>query len=133
MPELPPPGTIATGPLTSDALATAIRARLGGDALAFYDAIAPIIAIDSIDPALVFRASRYDKETMAGADEAGAYLNCPFNRDEYEAFIDALGAADQFHGHDFDQAPYFVGCMPAEEMVKGGRVTVRFGPSAPAP
>ncbi len=129
--ELPSPGIIATGPLTSDALATAIRARLGGDALAFYDAIAPIIAIDSIDPALVFRASRYDKETMAGADEAGAYLNCPFNRDEYEAFIDALGAADQFHGHDFDQAPYFEGCMPAEEMVKRGRDTLRFGPMKP--
>jgi methylenetetrahydrofolate--tRNA-(uracil-5-)-methyltransferase len=104
---------------------------LGGDALAFYDAIAPIIAIDSIDPAIAFRASRYDKETMEGADEAGAYLNCPFNRVEYEAFIDALGAADQFHGHDFDQAPYFEGCMPAEEMVKRGRDTLRFGPMKP--
>lgn len=129
--ELPSPGIIATGPLTSDALAASIRARLGGDALAFYDAIAPIIAIDSIDPAIVFRASRYDKETMEGADEAGAYLNCPFNRVEYEAFIDALGAADQFHGHDFDQAPYFEGCMPAEEMVKRGRDTLRFGPMKP--
>lgn len=129
--ELPSPGIIATGPLTSDALAEAIRARLGGDALAFYDAIAPIIAIDSIDSTTVFRASRYDKETMEGADEAGAYLNCPFNRVEYEAFIDALGAADQFHGHDFDQAPYFEGCMPAEEMVKRGRDTLRFGPMKP--
>lgn len=129
--ELPSPGIIATGPLTSDALAEAIRARLGGDALAFYDAIAPIIAIDSIDLGVAFRASRYDKETMEGADEAGAYLNCPFNRAEYEAFIDALGAADQFHGHDFDQAPYFEGCMPAEEMVKRGRDTLRFGPMKP--
>lgn len=129
--ELPSPGIIATGPLTSDALAASIRARLGGDALAFYDAIAPIIAIDSIDLGVAFRASRYDKETMEGADEAGAYLNCPFNRAEYEAFIDALGAADQFHGHDFDQAPYFEGCMPAEEMVKRGRDTLRFGPMKP--
>ncbi len=128
---LPSPGIIATGPLTSDALAESIRARLGGDALAFYDAIAPIIAIDSIDLGVAFRASRYDKETMEGADEAGAYLNCPFNRVEYEAFIDALGAADQFHGHDFDQAPYFEGCMPAEEMVKRGRDTLRFGPMKP--
>ncbi|MBK6455004.1 MAG: methylenetetrahydrofolate--tRNA-(uracil(54)-C(5))-methyltransferase (FADH(2)-oxidizing) TrmFO [Gemmatimonadetes bacterium] len=129
--ELPSPGIIATGPLTSDALATAIRARLGGDALAFYDAIAPIIAIDSIDPALVFRASRYDRETMAGASDEGAYLNCPFTREEYETFIDALGAADQFHAHEFDQVPYFEACMPAEEMVKRGRDTLRFGPMKP--
>ncbi|MFN8665798.1 MAG: methylenetetrahydrofolate--tRNA-(uracil(54)-C(5))-methyltransferase (FADH(2)-oxidizing) TrmFO [Gemmatimonadaceae bacterium] len=128
---LPSPGIIATGPLTSDALAQAIRARLGGEALAFYDAIAPIIAVDSIDHAIAFRASRYDKETMEGASDEGAYLNCPFNRAEYEAFIDALGAADQFHGHEFDAVPYFEGCMPAEEMVKRGRDTLRFGPMKP--
>lgn len=128
---LPSPGIIATGPLTSDALAQAIRARLGGEALAFYDAIAPIIAVDSIDHAIAFRASRYDKETMEGASDEGAYLNCPFNRAEYEAFIDALGSADQFHGHEFDAVPYFEGCMPAEEMVKRGRDTLRFGPMKP--
>jgi len=128
---LPSPGIVATGPLTSEALAEAIGARLGVERLAFYDAIAPIVERDSIDLSVAFRASRYDKETMAGAGEEGAYLNCPFTRDEYEAFIDALGSADQFHGHEFDAVPYFEGCMPAEEMVKRGRDTLRFGPMKP--
>jgi methylenetetrahydrofolate--tRNA-(uracil-5-)-methyltransferase len=131
---LPSPGIVATGPLTSDALASAIRARLGVESLAFYDAIAPIVARDSIDDAIVFRASRYGKETMADADlpsSEGAYLNCPFTREQYEAFIDALVAADQHHGHEFDAVPYFEGCMPAEEMAKRGRETLRFGPMKP--
>jgi methylenetetrahydrofolate--tRNA-(uracil-5-)-methyltransferase len=127
---LPSPGIIATGPLTSDALTTAIRQRLGVEALAFYDAIAPIIAHESIDESIVFRASRYDKETMPGHEE-GAYLNCPFSRDAYEAFIDALIAADQATAHAFDQVPYFEGCMPAEEMARRGRETLRFGPMKP--
>jgi methylenetetrahydrofolate--tRNA-(uracil-5-)-methyltransferase len=127
---LPCPGIVATGPLTSDALAETIRARLGVESLAFYDAIAPIVARDSIDDAIVFRASRYGKETMDTAEE-GAYLNCPFTRDQYEAFIDALVAADQHHGHEFDDAAYFEGCMPAEEMAKRGRETLRFGPMKP--
>jgi len=103
------------------------------ESLAFYDAIAPIVARDSIDDAIVFRASRYGKETMPDAAEAGdgAYLNCPFTRDQYEVFIDALIAADQHHGHEFDEAPYFEGCMPAEEMAKRGRETLRFGPMKP--
>src|SRR5580765_6171468 len=91
------PAIIATGPLTSDKLAAAIRARLGVGALAFYDAIAPIIARDSIDDSLVFRGSRYGKETMEGADEDGAYLNCPMSLEQYDAFLDALVAADQYH------------------------------------
>ena len=128
---LPSPGIIATGPLTSDALAEAIRARLGVESLAFYDAIAPIVARESIDDAIVFRASRYDKETMEGAEPEGAYLNCPFNRDEYEAFIDALISADQHHGHEFDEVPYFEGCMPVEVMAQRGRDTLRFGPMKP--
>ena len=115
---LPAPAVIATGPLTSDALADAIRARLGVGALAFYDAIAPIVARDSIDDAIVFRASRYGKETMEGADDDGAYLNCPMSREQYDAFIDALIAADQYHGHEFDEVPYFEGCMPVEEMAQ---------------
>lgn len=129
----PSPGVVATGPLTSDALAETIRARLGVEGLAFYDAIAPIVSIDSIDESVVFRASRYDKETMPGEDasEEGAYLNCPFTREQYEAFIDALTAADQHHGHDFDEVPYFEGCMPVEEMAKRGRETLRFGPMKP--
>jgi methylenetetrahydrofolate--tRNA-(uracil-5-)-methyltransferase len=129
--DLPSPGIIATGPLTSDALADAIRRRLGVESLAFYDAIAPIVSRDSIDDAIVFRASRYGKETMDGADEGGAYLNCPFTREQYEAFIDALTAADQHHGHEFDEVPYFEGCMPAEEMARRGRDTLRFGPMKP--
>jgi len=129
--EIPSPGIIATGPLTSDALAESIGGRLGIASLAFYDAIAPIIASESIDTSIAFRASRWDKETMEGADAAGAYLNCAFTRDEYEAFIDALIAGDQFTAKEFDAVPYFEGCMPAEEMARRGRDTLRFGPMKP--
>ena len=129
--ELPETGIVATGPLTSDALASAIRARLGIDGLAFYDAVAPIVSVESIDHGIVFRASRYGKETMDGASEEGAYLNCPFSRDEYAAFLDALGAADQFTAHEFDKVPYFEGCMPVEEIARRGRETLRFGPMKP--
>ena len=123
--ELPTPGVVATGPLTSDALADAIAVRLGGGALAFYDAIAPIVADDSLDRARLYALSRYGK---GGGDD---YLNCPMQADEYEAFIDALTAADQFSGHDFDAVPYFEGCLPIEEMAKRGRETPRFGPMKP--
>ena len=127
---LPDPGIIATGPLTSDALAQAIAARLGAEGLAFYDAIAPIVSIESVDPEIVFRASRYGKETMQG-EEDGAYLNCPMTREQYDAFLEALVAADQFHGHEFDAVPYFEGCMPVEESAKRGKDTLRFGPMKP--
>ena len=138
--DIPSPSVIATGPLTSDALARAIRERLGVESLAFYDAIAPIVSGDSIDQSIAFRASRYGKETMPGAGgvpyassdtSPGAYLNCPMTRDDYEAFIDALTAADQFTPHDFDAVPYFEGCMPVEEMARRGRETLRFGPLKP--
>src|SRR5687767_4515683 len=129
--ELPSPGIIATGPLTSDALAESIRTRLGAASLAFYDAIAPIIDKDSIDESVVFRASRYGKETMDDAGDEGAYLNCPMDREQYEGFLDALIGADQFHGHEFDEVPYFEGCMPVEVMAKRGRETLRFGPLKP--
>jgi len=130
---------IATGPLTSDALAASIRERLGVESLAFYDAIAPIVAGDSVDMSVAFRASRYGKETMppapdSGVDAAqdtGAYLNCPLTREQYEAFIDVLTAADQASAHDFDTVPYFEGCMPIEEMARRGRDTLRFGPLKP--
>jgi methylenetetrahydrofolate--tRNA-(uracil-5-)-methyltransferase len=138
---LPDPGIVATGPLTSDALAEAIRARLGLESLAFYDAIAPIVAYDSIDHSIVFRASRYGKETMPEQsgnqepgtrnDQQGAYLNCPMSREQYDTFLDALTAADQAAAHDFDSVPYFEGCMPVEEMAKRGRETLRFGPMKP--
>ena len=139
--DLPSPGIVATGPLTSDALSVSIQARLGIESLAFYDAIAPIVAGDSLDASVVFRASRYGKETMdeasvvaEGAPELvgeGAYVNCPFTRERYEAFLDALIAADQYEGHDFDPIPYFEGCMPVEEMARRGRETLRFGPMKP--
>ena len=135
------PCVLATGPLTSDALAQRVRDRLGVDSLAFYDAIAPIVAAESIDLSVAFRASRYGKETMPGAapqdsdDPAaageGAYLNCPMTREQYEAFIDALTAADQASAHDFDSVPFFEGCMPVEEMARRGRDTLRFGPLKP--
>ena len=128
---IPSPGIIATGPLTSEVLSEAIRARTGSDALSFYDAIAPIVAYDSVDHGIVFRASRYGKETMEGASEEGAYLNCPMSRDEYEAFLDALTTADQYRTHEFDQVPYFEGCMPIEVMAQRGRETLRFGPMKP--
>jgi methylenetetrahydrofolate--tRNA-(uracil-5-)-methyltransferase len=128
---LPDPGIIATGPLTSDTLAATIRARLGVQSLAFYDAIAPIVAFDSIDQEIVFRASRYGKETMQDAGDGGAYLNCPMTREQYEQFIDALTAADLATAHEFDKVPYFEGCMPAEEMARRGRESLRFGPMKP--
>lgn len=129
--ELPAVGIIATGPLTSDALAERIRARLGVESLAFYDAIAPVVAVESIDQSIAFRASRWGKETMEGAGEEGAFLNCAFTKDEYDAFIAALTTADQFTAHEFDAVPYFEGCMPVEEMARRGAESLRFGPMKP--
>ena len=132
------PSIIATGPLTSDALAGAIRERLGVESLAFYDAIAPIVSGESVSHDIVFRASRYGKETMPvesrepGAEsEGGAYLNCPLTREQYEALLDAMTAADRATAHEFDSVPYFEGCMPVEEMARRGRDTLRFGPMKP--
>jgi methylenetetrahydrofolate--tRNA-(uracil-5-)-methyltransferase len=102
------------------------------DSLAFYDAIAPIVAGDSIDTSIAFRAARWGKETMEGeSDGKGAYFNCPMTREEYDAFLDALIAADQYSGQSFDPVPYFEGCMPIEEMARRGRDTPRFGPMKP--
>ncbi len=122
---LPSPAVIATGPLTSAALADAITARLGTSALAFYDAIAPIISRESLDESRVYALSRY------GKGDGDDYLNAPFDRERYEQFIDALTSADQFSGHDFDTVPYFEGCLPVEEMARRGRETLRFGPMKP--
>ncbi|MFQ5529413.1 MAG: methylenetetrahydrofolate--tRNA-(uracil(54)-C(5))-methyltransferase (FADH(2)-oxidizing) TrmFO [Gemmatimonadota bacterium] len=118
------PAIIATGPLTSDALSDSIRGLLGDTSLAFFDAIAPIISRESIDLDVTFSASRYGK---GGAD----YLNCPFDRGGYEGFIDALVAADIHEGHDWDQVPYFEGCLPIEVMAGRGRETLRHGPMRP--
>ena len=123
--ELPSPGVVATGPLTSDRLSEAIAARLGADSLAFYDAIAPIVSGDSLDHSLLYRMSRYGK---GGGDD---FLNAPLSASQYEEFIDALLAAHQFEGHGFDAVPYFEGCLPVEEMARRGRETPRFGPLKP--
>ncbi|HEY0276007.1 MAG TPA: methylenetetrahydrofolate--tRNA-(uracil(54)-C(5))-methyltransferase (FADH(2)-oxidizing) TrmFO, partial [Paenirhodobacter sp.] len=120
---------IATGPLTSGALAGSIRGVTGADSLAFFDAIAPIVYAESINEAIVWRQSRYDKgETEA---EQKAYINCPMNRDQYEAFIDALLAAEKTEFHAGETAGYFDGCLPIEVMAERGRETLRFGPMKP--
>jgi len=118
------PAILATGPLTSEALSDAIRESLGQEGLAFFDAIAPIVSRESLDESLVFAQGRFDQE----AD----YLNCPFTREEYDAFVQALAAADvHVGGHDWDQVPYFEGCLPIEVMVSRGPQTLRFGPMKP--
>jgi len=124
--ELVSPAIIATGPLTSDALANAIAARLGVQSLAFFDAIAPIVSADSLDYGHLFKASRYGK---GGGDD---YWNAPFTKAEYEAFVAALIAGEQYvPGHEFDKVPYFEGCLPVEEMAQRGVETLRFGPMKP--
>ena len=129
--DLPEEGNwiVATGPLTSDKLATAIRRVTGTDALAFFDAIAPIVHADTINMDVAWEQSRYDKgETEA---ERRAYNNCPMNRDQYEAFIDALLAADKTEFHEGETAGYFDGCLPIEVMAERGRETLRHGPMKP--
>ncbi|HLW53890.1 MAG TPA: methylenetetrahydrofolate--tRNA-(uracil(54)-C(5))-methyltransferase (FADH(2)-oxidizing) TrmFO [Candidatus Angelobacter sp.] len=115
---------IATGPLTSDALSREV-ARLSGSAhLYFYDSISPIVEADSIDMSRVYFAARYGKGT---AD----YINCPFTREEYDRFIDALLAAQSVEGHEWEKLNYFEGCLPIEEISRRGRDTLRFGPMKP--
>jgi len=117
------PAVIATGPLTSDALSRAIQERLGEENLAFYDAIAPVVDGASIDRSVAFEAGRFQ--------ESGDYLNCPLARDEYEAFLAALKDADVYPGHDWEEIPYFEGCLPVEVMAERGDDTLRFGPMKP--
>jgi len=119
---------VATGPLTSDALAEEIGRITGLARLFFYDSISPIVAADSIDTSIAFRASRYGKSLDGGDD----YINCPFNRDQYEAFVDALLAAKFYEPHiSDDKTPYFEACLPVEEIARRGRDTLRFGPMKP--
>ncbi|MEO6068273.1 MAG: methylenetetrahydrofolate--tRNA-(uracil(54)-C(5))-methyltransferase (FADH(2)-oxidizing) TrmFO [Gemmatimonadales bacterium] len=122
---LPSNAVVATGPLTSAALADAITARLGTGSLAFYDAIAPIVSVDSLDHEVLYALSRY------GKGEGDDYLNAAMDQEQYETFLNALIAGDQFSGHAFDQVPYFEGCLPVEEMARRGRETLRFGPMKP--
>ncbi len=121
-----PPGLtiVASGPLTSPALSAALSETLGTKHLYFYDAIAPTVTAESIDMAIAWKASRYDK----GGDD---YVNCPFGRDEYYAFVAAVGAAEQVPTRDFERCIYFEGCMPIEEMARRGPDTLAFGPMRP--
>jgi methylenetetrahydrofolate--tRNA-(uracil-5-)-methyltransferase len=120
---------IATGPLTSGTLAEAIRAETGADQLAFFDAIAPIVYAESVDMSVAWMQSRYDKGETE--EERIAYLNCPMDRPQYEAFIAALLAADKTEFHDGETAKYFDGCLPIEVMAERGAETLRFGPMKP--
>jgi len=154
VPAIPPPRTdggpviLATGPLTSDALSADLVRMVGADHLYFYDAISPIVLAETIDRTKVFRASRWDRSLrgQAGAapepeaagaacgtdDGEGDYLNCPFTRDEYDRFYDALVTAESATVHDFDNTKFFEGCLPIEVMAHRGRDTLRFGPMKPA-
>jgi len=119
---------IASGPLTSGVLAAEIARLTGSERLFFYDSISPIIDADSIDTSIAFRASRYGK-SLDGSDD---YLNCPFDKEQYEAFLDALLAAQSVPAHlDQDQPRYFEACLPIEEIARRGRDTLRFGPMKP--
>ncbi|MDH4320560.1 MAG: methylenetetrahydrofolate--tRNA-(uracil(54)-C(5))-methyltransferase (FADH(2)-oxidizing) TrmFO [Desulfobulbaceae bacterium] len=126
--KIPPPGNgpiiLATGPLTSSALAASLAELTGDEHLAFYDAIAPIIAAESLDRSIIFQASRYD-------DGPGDYLNCPMSEEEYTNFISALKEAQTVPLKSFEEQKYFEGCLPIEVMVARGDETLRFGPMKP--
>jgi methylenetetrahydrofolate--tRNA-(uracil-5-)-methyltransferase len=115
---------IATGPLTSDALSQAITKLTHEKHLYFFDAISPIVDADSVDMSIVFRASRYGK----GGDD---YLNCPMDQATYDAFYDAMMAAEKVQPKDFEKVPYFESCVPIEVMAERGRQTMQFGPLKP--
>lgn len=118
------PVILATGPLTSEALAEALTAFLGLERMFFYDSTAPIVSAESIDRSRVFEANRRDAGT-------GHYLNCPFERDGYEAFIEAILAAEQYPLHEFEKATFFEACMPVDDLARRGARTLSFGPMRP--
>lgn len=120
------PAIIATGPLTSDALAQALQGELGGESLAFYDAAAPIVEADSIDRSVVFSQSRYDD-----SGNGGDYLNAPFDKESYESFIDELVAADRVIDKVFKRSELFAACQPVEEVARTGKDALRFGALKP--
>ncbi len=148
------PVIVATGPLTSDALSADIAAFIGRDHLAFFDAISPIVLAESIDMSKVFRASRWNRSLrgtpsrnqpsnnpdpqssilnpQSGESPEGDYLNCPFTKDEYISFHQAIVTAEKTEGHDFDNTKFFEGCLPIEVMADRGVDTLRFGPMKPA-
>ena len=120
---------VATGPLTSPALADAILELTGEESLSFFDAIAPIVHADTINFDIAWRQSRYDKAGPGG--DAAAYVNCPMARDQYEAFIDALLSGPKTEFKAWENVPYFDGCLPIEVMAERGRETLRHGPMKP--
>ncbi len=121
---------VATGPLTSPALADAVKGLTGEDELAFFDAIAPIVYADSIDMSVAWKQSRYDKGETE--EDKAAYINCPMTKDQYEAFVDALLAAPKTEFKDWEKdTPYFDACLPVEVMAERGRETLRHGPMKP--
>ena len=120
---------VATGPLTSPALSDAILKLTGEGELSFFDAIAPIIHLESVNMDMAWRQSRYDKEGPGG--DAQAYINCPMDKAQYEAFIDALLAGPKSEFKDWEHVPYFDGCLPIEVMAERGRETLRHGPMKP--
>lgn len=129
------PAIVATGPLTGGGLARQLGA-LCGKPLYFYDAIAPIVEADSIDMSIAFRASRYDKSTSPEpgtepAEPDGDYINCPLNREEYDAFVAAVRAGRKVQAHAFEQPKYFEGCLPIEVMADRGDRVLAFGPMKP--
>jgi methylenetetrahydrofolate--tRNA-(uracil-5-)-methyltransferase len=147
------PVIVATGPLTSTSLSADIAAFVGGEHLAFFDAISPIVLAESIDMSKVFRASRWDRsltgasQSLVGAEgpmskgsdppfgeqgqTPGDYLNCPFTESEYRAFHQAIVSAEKAEVHDFDKTKFFEGCLPIEVMAHRGEDTLRFGPMKP--
>jgi methylenetetrahydrofolate--tRNA-(uracil-5-)-methyltransferase len=120
---------VATGPLTSPGMAAAILKATGEESLSFFDAIAPIVHADSIDFDIAWRQSRYDKEGPGG--DAAAYVNCPMDKDQYGAFIDALIDGPKAEFKEWENVPYFDGCLPIEVMAERGRETLRHGPMKP--
>ena len=125
LPAGPEPCIVATGPLTAEALARSLAQAVGDSQLAFYDAIAPIVAGDSVDPSVAFAQSRY------GKGEGADYLNLPLTREEYEAFVDELLHGEKVAPHEFEQPRYFEGCLPIEVMAERGRDSLAYGPMKP--
>lgn len=118
---------VASGPLTSDALASQIAELTGSERLYFFDSISPIVDAETIDYSIAFRASRYGKSLDGGAD----YVNCPFDKPQYERFLEALLAAESADAHIPDDVAYFEACLPIEELARRGKDTLRFGPMKP--
>jgi methylenetetrahydrofolate--tRNA-(uracil-5-)-methyltransferase len=123
------PTIIASGPLTAESLANEIAALVGEQYLYFYDALAPIVSAETINMEIAFRASRYGR----GEDEAGDYINCPMNKEQYEAFVDALLAAElaELKSFEREDPKFFEGCLPIEQIAKRGRDSLAFGPMRP--